>query len=254
MMPYVASGLVALSRLLKERRFRAALATGGAILLLTFALNLRESGLRQQARSRAIQLLVFRGDRADTEDEARLAYESAIRTAAYPGEAEAAYLALARIAAARGEIAEATRYEAIAAGWLPDDLLLDLTARPDDPDALFALGRHRLLTRDPGGAAEAFAGAAHLAPGDPDILYASAVAAFGSGSATPDQVAGMIGKAMSIGLRFSPNAVPASVLEARCHIAMGKLDEAEAALDRALRRSPDDGPALALRARIRSNG
>jgi tetratricopeptide (TPR) repeat protein len=254
LIPFAAFGLLELLRFFRMRRFRAALAVAAALVLLGALLNVRGSGLKQQARSRRVQLLVFRGERAASEAEARLAYESSARAAAYPAEAEAAYRGLARISRLRGETEDAERYGRIADGWLTEDHLARLASRWDDPDALFAVGRHFLLIGEKGRAAQVLAEAARLKSDDPDLLFARAVAAFESRAASPEEVAGWTEEALRIGLRFSPNAVPAYVLAARCYMTMGRFDDAEKALTLALRRAPDNEPARALLERIKGAG
>jgi 4-amino-4-deoxy-L-arabinose transferase-like glycosyltransferase len=254
LMPFAAFALLELPRLLRARRLRAAFATITALLVLGTLLNVRGSGLEQQARSRGVQLMVFRGARAATEAEARLAYESATRAAAYPAEAEAAYRGLALISRLRGEPENAERYGRIADGWLTENDLERLTSRRDDPDALFAVGRHFLLSGEQERAAGTLAEAARLRPDDPDLLFARAVAAFESRAASPEEIAGWTEEALRIGLRFSPNAVPAYVLAARCYVMMERFDDAAEALTLALRRAPDNEPARALLERVREAG
>src|SRR5258705_10467828 len=96
----------------------------------------------------------------------------------------------------------------------------------DDPDALWAMGRHWMLRGEMPRAAETLAGAARLAPDDPDILLSRALAAFESGKAEPGVVAAWTDEALRRGLRFSPNAATGYRLAARCDERLGRHDSA----------------------------
>jgi len=129
-------------------------------------------------------------------------------------------------------------------------MLTGLERRRSDPEALWAVGRHRLAAGDPLRAAEAFAEALRLEPHDPEILFANAWASFEAGTASPEQLIAWTDEALERGLRFSTNAVRAYLLLAHCHLVRGEHVQAEAAVERALWLEPDNPTALALRDRL----
>jgi tetratricopeptide (TPR) repeat protein len=217
-----------------------------ALALLAALLNAPWGGIAEQRRSRAVQLETFLGQRAGSPGEAEAHLRKATQLALYPAEAESAYAGLARRAEERGDDGSARRYRRIARGDLPDDLYARMRARKNDPDALWAIGRHHLLNDDPQAAVIAFTRGAELAPNDPDLLYARAVAAHEAGTEPPEVIAAWIESALDLGLRFSPGAVPAYILAGRCYLELERNDEAEEAFYLALRRAPGNATARAL--------
>jgi cytochrome c-type biogenesis protein CcmH/NrfG len=224
------------------------------LAVLAVLCNVSWKGIDDQRRSRAVQLEMFLGQRATDAVTAERHLVEATRLALYPAEAEAAYHALSRRAEERGHRDAAERYARIASGLLPDDRFARLSERENDPDALWAIGRHHLLNEDPEAAVTAFAGASRLAPHDPDLLFARAIAAYEAGTEPPEVVAAWIESALELGLRFSPGAVPAYILAGRCYLELERRDDAQQALVLALRRAPGNGTARALLARAQDSG
>jgi 4-amino-4-deoxy-L-arabinose transferase-like glycosyltransferase len=254
LLPFGAFALTMLWDAARRRDWRTAGGAAAAALLLGGALNASWPGIDVQRRSRTVQLEMFLGQRAPDDRTAEAHYHEAARVALYPAEAEAAYRELSRLAGERGNDRAAERYERIATGLLPADRFARLSGMTGDPDALWAIGRHHLLSDDPDAAAAAFAGAARLAPHDPDLLFARAIAAYEADAEPPETVAAWLESALELGLRFSPGAVPAYILAGRCYLELEQRDAAERALNLALRRAPGNEAARALLERAREAG
>jgi tetratricopeptide (TPR) repeat protein len=254
LLPIGAFALVSLWDAVRRREWRAAIGMAASVAILATLFNVPWKGIDDQRRSRAVQLETFLGQRAKTAGEAEAHLRRATRLALYPAEAEAAYADLARRAAERRNMSAAERYEQIARGLLPDELFARMRGRKNDPEALWAIGRHHLWNEDPEAAVIAFAKAAHLAPHDPDLLFARAIAAYEGGTEPPEVVAAWIESALDLGLRFSPGAVPAYILAGRCYLDLERRDDAQQALVLALRRAPGNGTARALLARAQEEG
>jgi 4-amino-4-deoxy-L-arabinose transferase-like glycosyltransferase len=254
LLPIGAFALASLWGTVRRREWRAAAGMAASVVLMATLFNVPWRGIDDQKRSRAVQLETFLGQRAKSPGAAEAHLRKATRLALYPAEAEAAYAGLARRAGQRRNIDVAQRYDRIAHGLLPDDLFARMRGRRNDAEALWAIGRHHLLSEDPEAAVIAFAKAARLAPHDPDLLFAQAIAAYESGSEPPEVVAAWIESALDLGLRFSPGAVPAYILAGRCYLKLERRDEAEQAFVLALRRAPGNGTARALLERAQKTG
>ena len=94
------------------------------------------------------------------------------------------------------------------------------------------------------------AAAARLAPHDPDLLFARALASHEAGTASPQQVVAWTEVALQLGLRFSPSAVTAHILMGRCYMLLERWEDAELALARALRREPWNEAARTMMGKI----
>jgi tetratricopeptide (TPR) repeat protein len=235
LLPFAAAALVWLGRQARARRWRPAAAAATAIVILGILLHAPDREIARQRRLRFIQLHTLLGGRDGIAGGAETELNRAVSAALYPAEAEEAWRGLARMSRVSGDAAAGERYDAIASGLLDDATRVRLEARRDDPDALWAVGRHLMLRGEMTRAAEALAGATRLAPDDPDVLFSKSVAAFEAGTAPPESVAAWTEEALRIGLRYSPNAVAAYRLMARCHEQLGQRDAAEAALREAAR-------------------
>lgn len=235
LLPFAAAALVWLTRQALARRWRPVAAAAGILVALAILLHVPDREIARQQRLRLIQLHTYLGERAGSAETAEREFNRAADAALYPAEAEGAWRGLARTSRGRGDASAAARYDAVAAGLLDDATRVRLEARRADPDAMWAVGRHFMLRGEMARAADVLAGAARLAPDDPDILLSKALAAFEAGTAAPDTVAAWTEEALRIGLRFSPNAVTAYRLAARCYERLGRRDAAEAALRQAAR-------------------
>jgi len=205
------------------------------LVLLAVLLYVPDREIDRQRRLCFIQLHTFLGDQAPGTGSSEPEFRRAADAARYPAEAEGALRALALVSRGRGDAAAASRYEALAAGLLDDWELRRLEEMRDDPDALWAIGRHWMLRGEMPRAADTLARAAGLAPDDPDILLSRALAAFESGKSGPGVVAAWTEEALRSGLRFSPNAATGYRLAARCYERLGRHDSAEASLRDAAR-------------------
>jgi tetratricopeptide (TPR) repeat protein len=236
LLPFAAAAVVRLVQewARRQRRLAAAVAILMA-LLLGFLLHRPDREIARQERLRFIQLRTDLGRRAADASEAARELARARDAALYPAEAEGAWRALAAIDRTRGDGAAAERDEAFASGFLDDATLERLEALRDDPEALWAVGRHFMLKGEMPRAAEAFTGAARLAPDDPDILISRALAAQAAGTASTESVLAWTEEALDVGLRFSPNAPVAYRLAASCYETLGRHDAAREALRRAAR-------------------
>jgi tetratricopeptide (TPR) repeat protein len=190
------------------------------------------------------------GERAQTPSSACFEYRQATLAAGLPAEAEDAYRGLAACSEALHEREAAARATDLARGVLPRPLLDGLLCR-DDPEALWAVGRHLLLAGDPRGAAAAFAREVEHDPLDPEAIFARARASFEAGLERPERLLGWIRTALSLGLRFSVNAAQAHLLAARCAADLGRREEAAAHLAAALRYDPSDEAARQTLAALR---
>ena len=159
----------------------------------------------------------------------KASFRRATRAALYPAEAEPAWRGLARIERERGNDREATKALRIASGLLDGRTHARLALKWDDPDAQWAAGVHLMRRGEMARAAEVLANAARLAPDDPDILLARALAGYEAGALPPDRAAALAEEALDVGLRFSPNAPTAYRLVARCYQRLGQREKVEAA-------------------------
>jgi tetratricopeptide (TPR) repeat protein len=235
LLPFAAAALVWLGRRVRAREGRKPAVSVVVLVVLAALLHAPDREIARQRRLLFIQLHTFLGDRAGGSEAAESEFHRAADAARYPAEAEGAWRGLALVSRGRGDAAAAVRYEALASGLLDDGELRRLEMLRDDPDAVWAIGRHWMLRRDMSRAADTLARAAALAPDDPDILLSRALAAFESGKAEPGVVAAWTDEALRGGLRFSPNAATGYRLIARCDERLGRRDEAEVSLRLAAR-------------------
>jgi tetratricopeptide (TPR) repeat protein len=222
--------LLVMLRHVRRRLVRGSLVT---IVVLGALLHVPDDEIVRQQRMRFIQLHTFQGERAADPDAARAELRLATGAAAYPAEAEAAWRARARLEQQRGNAVGAERALNMASGVLDGTTHARLALQTDDPDAQWAVGRHFMLRGDMARAASILGDAARLAPDDPDVLLARALAGFQASALPPDRVAAWAEEALDAGLRFSPNATTGYLLAAKCYERLGELDRAERAMQAA---------------------
>lgn len=235
LLPLAGLALVRFAALIRAGRWPALLAAGAAAVILSVVLHLPDREIVRQERMRFIQLHTFLAERAQDQHTALAEFRRATSFAACPAEAEAAWRGLAQVESERGNAEAAESALRTSSGFLDDATLRRLAAMGDDPDAQWAVGRHLMLRGEMARAAEVLGDAARLAPDDPDILLARALAAFEAETAPPDRVAAWAEEALDAGLRFSPNAATGYLLAARCYQRLGLREQTEAAA-RAARR------------------
>jgi cytochrome c-type biogenesis protein CcmH/NrfG len=228
----LASTLLTLLRHVRRRLVPGSL---GAIVVLAGLLHVPDTEIVRQRRMRSIQVHTFQGER-ETDPKAAIAeLRLATSAALYPAEAEAAWRARASLEQQRGNAVGAERARNMASGLLDGTWHARLALRTDDPDAQWAVGRHFMLKGDMARATSVLGDAARLAPDDPDVLLARALAGFEAAALPPDRVAAWVEEALDAGLRFSPNAPIGYLLAARCYERLGELDRAERAVQAARR-------------------
>lgn len=224
--------LLVMLRHARRRLVRGSLVT---IVVLGALLHVPDPEIVRQQRMRFIQVHTFQGERATEPQEAAAELRLATSEAVYPAEAEAAWRARARLEQQRGNAVAAERALNMASGVLDGPTHARLAMRTDDPDAQWAVGRHFMLRGDMARATSVLGDAARLAPDDPDVLLARALAGFQASALPPDRVAAWAEEALDVGLRFSPNAPIGYLLAAKCYERLGELDKAEAAVRTARR-------------------
>lgn len=193
-----------------------------------------------------MELHTWRGRVATDPGEALREYSAATGVALYPGEAAQAYQGLAALVRAAGLEARARRYEDVVRGVLPEEDLVRLGARHDDPVAQWAVGRHQLVTGDVHRAAGTLLEAWRLDPLDPELAFSAARAGLAADTVPVDQAAAWTEQALELGLRFHPDTVDAHLLLAHWHLHRGRAEQALEAVRIVLRFAPDNIEATAM--------
>jgi tetratricopeptide (TPR) repeat protein len=242
LLPFAAAAVVALGAAVREGRFAAAGVGMALVATCALLLNLPDAEIARQERLRFVQLHTFLGKRALLGDRARAEEElrRAVAAAATPGEAADAWQGLATALEAKGDPQAAGEARVKASGLLDATEMERLRARPDDPDALWALARHHLLRREPAEAAEVLRRVVAMAPEDPDYEFALASAAFDAGGTPAAAILTRLEEAFARGLRFTTNAAAGYVLEGRLLLMLDRNEEARRAFAAALRYEPDN--------------
>ncbi|HZM69278.1 MAG TPA: glycosyltransferase family 39 protein [Candidatus Cryosericum sp.] len=235
LLPLAGLAVVLLAAMRREGRRRAPALAAGAVVVLAGLLHAPDEEIARQQRLRFIQLHTFQGERAKEADAALVELRLATKAAIYPAEAEPAWREVARLEQQRGNAIAAQRALNVAAGVLDGATHARLALRTEDPDAQWAVGRHFMLKGDMDRASSVLGDAARLAPDDPDVLLARALAGFEASALPPDRVAAWAEDALDAGLRFSFNAPTGCLLAARGYERLGELDKAEAAQQAARR-------------------
>jgi hypothetical protein len=235
LLPFAAWGVLDVVARRRPRRLVADLVWAALASAALAAAHLPSDVVETHRRRARIQLETDRGDRARDAESATFHYRRASEMARYPAEAAPADERLAAALATLDAPAAAQRARLRAAGVLPAAEVARLTLLDDDPDALWAIGRYRLATGDPDGAAAAFGAAHRLRPLDPEIGFSLAVAVDAGHGADPLRVRRLAADALEHGLRFSSDAPRAWRLVARQELGLGRPRAAAAASLEAVR-------------------
>ncbi len=199
-----------------------------AVVLLVVA-YLPVEAVETHRRRTAVELETVRGELAPDLETAVFHLRRASELARYPAEAARADRRLGELLERLDRPAAAQVARLRADGLLPPAEVARLTRWTEDPDALWAVGRYRLLSHDPRGAASAFAKAHRLAPLDPEIGFSLAVALDAVVPAGDARIRDLTAASLRRGLRFSADAPRAWRLLARHELGLGDVHAAAAA-------------------------
>jgi len=229
LLPFAAWGALDLLARRRPRSLAADATWLGTAALVLVAAHLSVDAVETHRRRTAIELETVRGERAHDPERAVFHLLRASGLARYPAEAARADRRLGQLLELLDRPAAAQRARLRSTGLLPPDEVARLTRWTDDPDALWAVGRYRLLTNDARGAASAFAEAHRLAPFDPEIGFSLAVALDATVPPGDARVRDLTAASLRHGLRFSSDAPRAWRLLARHELGLGDANAAAAA-------------------------
>lgn len=229
LLPFAAWGALDLLSRRRPRSPAADATWAGTAVVLLVAAHLPVEAVETHRRRTAIELETVRGEHATDPETAAFHLRRASELARYPAEAARADGRLGELLELLDLPAAAQRARLRASGILPPAEVARLTRQTEDPDALWAVGRYRLLTNDPRGAAAAFGEAHRLAPLDPEIGFSLAVALDATTPPGDERIRGLAAASLRHGLRFSSDAPRAWRLVARHELGLGRTAAAAAA-------------------------